>query len=440
MKLKRGYPFLMIIGVITLTWNGGVANRLAAQTGPSLMDPNLDIRVAVDTLNQPISIAFLGANAFLVLEKATGQVKHVVNGAVSGTVLDLAVNNMSERGLLGIALHPDFSSNHYVYLFWTCWAPPAADPFVPSVMECPDTPATGADSEDILAVPLLGNRVDRFIWTGTALTFDRNLIKLRAFQNDLTNDQPRGNHDGGVIRFGPDGKLYIQFGDNGRRGQMQNLEDGPFGPGVPDDQFGGPEPDDAHLTGVILRLNDDGSTPTDNPFFAAGEADGGEVGANIQKVFAYGHAQRLRDGLRPDIRGSLGAGERRRHLQRAQSSGGRIQLGLGADHGPARTDRRVQGDRNESDATRLGTPYFGLQQVRWSPENIADGPPKRSPVSFMLPGSHYSAPEIAWKFEVAPGGIGFVNGRGLGPQYAGRPVHGSRPDQSCKGDTCSTST
>ena len=57
---------------------------------------------------------------------------------------------------------------------------------------------------------------------------------------------------------------------------------------MPDDQFGGPEPDDAHLTGVILRLNDDGTTPRDNPFYAAGAAIGGEVGANIQKIFAYG--------------------------------------------------------------------------------------------------------------------------------------------------------
>src|SRR5687767_1828618 len=102
MKLKRRYPFLLIIGVLTLAWNGGVENRLAAQTGPSLLDPNLDLRVAVDTLDQPISMAFLGANNFLVLEKGTGQVKHVVNGAVAGTVLDLAVNNASERGLLGI--------------------------------------------------------------------------------------------------------------------------------------------------------------------------------------------------------------------------------------------------------------------------------------------------------------------------------------------------
>ena len=62
---------------------------------------------------------------------------------------------------------------------------------------------------------------------------------LRAFQNDGAAmppgqddaaQPPRGNHNGGVIRFGPDRKLYIQMGDNGRRGQMQNLRNGPGGP------------------------------------------------------------------------------------------------------------------------------------------------------------------------------------------------------------------
>src|SRR5262249_42070867 len=124
------------------------------------------------------------------------------------------------------------------------------------------------------------------------LTFDQNLIRLRAFQADADQSglfiQPlRGNHDGGRITFGPDGKLYIMIGDNGRRGWLQNVTTGAL-PNGRDDQFGGPEPDDAHLTGVILRLNDDGSTPTDNPFFRVGAGMGGPVGANIQKIFAYG--------------------------------------------------------------------------------------------------------------------------------------------------------
>ncbi|MEK7787948.1 MAG: PQQ-dependent sugar dehydrogenase, partial [Chloroflexota bacterium] len=101
-----------------------------------------------------------------------------------------------------------------------------------------------------------------------------------------------------MIAFGPDGKLYIHIGDVNRRGQLQNLECGaPLPPPTrsycsdPIDNDGsllGPEPYDAHLTGVVLRLNDDGTTPTDNPFYTAGTAIGEEVGENIQRIFAYG--------------------------------------------------------------------------------------------------------------------------------------------------------
>src|SRR5207249_2428570 len=65
------------------------------------------------------------------------------------------------------------------------------------------------------------------------------------------------------------------------------------------------------------------------------------------------------------------------------------------------------------------TPYFGLQQVRWPPTNIANPPEEALSRLFMLPGAHYSDPEFSWKFEVAPAGIGFLNSQALGPQYFG---------------------
>jgi glucose/arabinose dehydrogenase len=236
----------------------GLPFMLNAQ-GPSLVDPNLRVRTVIENLDQPTSMAFLGPNDFLVLEKATGKVQHVVDGTVVGTTLDLAVNNGSERGLLGIALHPNFATNGQVYLYWT-------------------ESLTGVDTAVLSETPLLGNRVDRFVWDGSTLTMDQNIIHLRAlqpaFEREPTPTAGRGNHDGGVIKFGPDGKLYIFIGDVGRRGWLQNLLNGPYQPGDllfgTDDNFGGPEPDDAHLTGSILRLNPDGTTPTDNPFTGIG--------------------------------------------------------------------------------------------------------------------------------------------------------------------------
>ena len=69
----------------------GLSSMLNAQTTPSLVDPNLRVQTIVGNLNQPTSTAFLGPNEFFVLEKATGQVKRVLNGVVQSTVLDLAV-------------------------------------------------------------------------------------------------------------------------------------------------------------------------------------------------------------------------------------------------------------------------------------------------------------------------------------------------------------
>jgi glucose/arabinose dehydrogenase len=387
-KLRRA--IVMTIGVILALI---VAVPVAfGQSGPTMLVDGLGVRTATSGLATPVSMAFIGRDDMLVLEKNTGKVQRVVNGVVqSQAVLDLAVNSGSERGLLGIALHPNFPTNPGVYLYWT-------------------ESTTGADSNLLSEVPLLGNRVDRFVWNGSTLTFDRNLIKLRAYQAD-GGQSLRGNHNGGVIRFGPDGKLYVIVGDVGRRGQMQNLGDGPTGPGISDDQFGGPEPDDAHLTSVILRLNDDGTSPTDNPFYAAGAAIGGEAGANIQRIFAYGIRNSF--GMSFDPRsGNLWTQENgddafdELNLVRPGMNGGWVQI-----MGPASRIRQYKGIEVDDSNS--------LQQLRWPPTNIADSPAEARSRLFALPGSVYSDPEFSWKHAVAPAGLGFVKGSGLGRKYRG---------------------
>jgi glucose/arabinose dehydrogenase len=420
MKLRASLAVAAVVlagGVLV-----GTPVRAGAQAaGPTMLDPSLAVRTVVSGLTTPTSIAFLGPSDLLVLEKNTGRVLRVTNGAVQGVVLDLSVNFASERGLLGIALHPDFPANPGVYLYWSCrsTAPPT-DPFFPDERRCLDANVSGPDTSDVLQVPLLGNRVDRFVWNGSTLAFDRNLVMLRSFQNDAApqppnqGDQaqpPRGNHDGGVLAFGPDRKLYVIFGDNGRRGQLQNLAQGPTPP-TADDQFGGPEPDDAHLTGVVLRLNDDGSAPPDNPFFAAGAARGGEVGANLQKVFAYGVRNSFGMAFDP-LSGKLWDQQNgddtfdELNLVEPGTNGGWVQV-----MGPL--SRLSQYKQIE---TTFGAQ--NLQQLRWSPTNIADTPAQARSRLFVLPGSHYSDPEFAWKWAVPPAAVGFVKGRGLGAQFEG---------------------
>jgi len=399
-----------------------------AQAAPSVVDRNLAVRTVIGGLDMPTSMAFIGQDDMLVLEKRTGKVQRVVDGTVTATVLDLAVNSASERGLLGIALHPAFTVAPWVYLYWSCKSttPPDDDPFRPEEMRCADdrTVMFGADTEDTLGVPLLGNRVDRFRWNGMTLDYDRNLIQLRAFQHDAApeppgqgdQDQPpRANHDGGVIDFGPDGKLYIQIGDVGRRGQLQNLPCGPTastcpGPLTADDQFGGPEPDDAHLSGAFLRLNDDGTTPADNPFFGAGSSIGGPVGANVQKLFAYGIRNAFGFDFDP-VSGKLW------DEQNGDDSFTEINLvepgaNLGWVQVMGPLSRIAQYKQIETSPQ-----FLGLQQLRWSPTNIASSASEARSRMFMLAGAQYSDPEFSWKFEVAPAAVGFLRGRALGPQY-----------------------
>jgi aldose sugar dehydrogenase len=371
--------------------------------GPTLIDRNLAVRIVVDGLVTPTMMAFLGPDDFLVLEKNTGRVQRIQNGSIHSTVLDLAVNFASERGGLGLTLHPDFPDEPWVYIYWT-------------------ESTTGGDTNELSETPLLGNRVDRFHWDGASLSYDRDIIRLRALQPAFAfpggMEAARGNHDGGVIRFGPDGKLYIFIGDVGRRGWMQNVTEG-RGPDGADDQFGGPEPGDAHLTGVILRLDDDGATPSDNPFFGAGAAMGGEVGENIQKIFSYGHRNGFGFDFDP-VSEVLWLGENGddsfAEINRVLPgmNGGWIQI-----MGPV---QRVADYRTIETGMWPGFPpgtFFGLQQERWPPTLIAETPQEALDALFMLPGAHYADPVLSWRFVVEPAALGFLNSRALGPQYEG---------------------
>jgi glucose/arabinose dehydrogenase len=391
---------VMLGGVFSL------ARPAQADTSPpALSDPTLQVSTVLSSgLTQPIGIVFIAPNDYFVLEKATGQVKRVINGVIQAQpVLDLTVNSASERGLLSMVLHPNFPTNPSVYIRWT-------------------ESSTGVDSNVALEVPLLGNRVDRFVWNGSTLTQAENVIKLRSLQTDniavtghegTNNLNPAGNHNGGVMKFGPDGKLYVYMGDQGRRGWMQNLSNGPFftAPQV-DDTYGGPAPDNNHLSGVILRLNTDGTAPADNPFFAVGASIGGEVGANIQKIYSYGH----RNGFGMAFDPATGLLWETENADDAYSEINKVIPGMNGGWvqfaGPI---SRI------ADWKVIETTQFtnALQQVRYPPTRAAYKPALAQSRLYMLSGATYIDPDFSWRYESGPSGAAFVTGTALGVEYEG---------------------
>lgn len=395
------------------------ATEAGAQTTPTVVDPKLEVVPVTTGLSQPVQLEFINDTDFFVLEKPTGQVKLVKDGGAPQVVLDLTVNSNSERGLLGIALDKYFRHNGFVYLYWS-----------------ETTQAVDNNAGD--AVPTFGNRLDQFKWDGTALTYVKTLHRSRSFQDDVTNRNPatpntpvfRGNHNGGVLRTGPDGKLYLQVGDTGRRGQMQNLFDGPFGEGIADDQFGGPDVTNSHLTGVILRLNTDGTAPKDNPFWRVGAERGGQVGANLKKVFAYG----LRNGFGMAFDPFSGDLWEQENGDDSFSEINRVEEGFNSGWTQVMGPLERVAQYKAIETTRTPNPpdpnapngYYGLQQNRWDPINIADTPKQAWDRLVKLPGSRFSDPEMSWKYEVAPGGIDFISSRDeLGKDYRGDLFVGS---------------
>jgi len=351
--------------------------------GPAMTDASLAVEVAASGLTEPTAMAFLGPNDFFVTEKSTGQVHHVSNGQVSDPILDLAVNFFDERGLLGIALHPTFAQNGFVYLYWT-----------ESALGESGDGMFGADTDEATALPGLANRVDRFVWDGTKLSWDRNLVMLRSNTLDTdTSGRIRGNHDAGPIVFGQDGKLFIIIGDQNQRSQLQNLPDLAA-------------PDDMNLTGVVLRLNDDGSTPEDNPFFTVGAALGGEAGENVQMIWTYGVRNSFGLAIHP-VTGDLWETENgddswdEVNIFPAGANSGWIQL-IGP---PERFAEFKQIEMDSED---------GMDNKDFPPDKLAADVDEARQRMLILEGSTYVAPVLAWKHPVAVTSIGFVTDETLG--------------------------
>ena len=251
---------------------------------------------------------------------------------------------------------------------------------------------------------------------------------------------PRGNHDGGVIRFGPDGKLYVIVGDVGRRGQLQNLPTGlrarrarrP----VRRPRAGRRPPDRRDPAAQPRRLGPDGQPVLRR----SGAASAGQVGANIQKVFAYGIRNSFGMAFDPVSGASVDAGERRRHVRRDQPGRARLQRRLGPDHGPARARRRVQGHRDQHRGRpAAGTCSSGCSRCagrrRTSPTRPrGPGPPVRAArLALQRPG-------VQLEVRGGPGrrSASWTAG-GWAPQYAGRPVRGGART-ILRAGTCSAST
>jgi aldose sugar dehydrogenase len=219
---------------------GSTLGAVAPAAGQTLVDPALQVELVTGGLATPTSMVFIGPDDILVLQKNDGRVRRVLNGVLlPAAVLDLPVHFSSERGLLGIALDPDFGNTRKVVLDYT---------------ESP----TGADTSSAGVTPA-GNRLVRYTWDGTALVDPEPLLDLPA--------TPGPNHNGGVILFGPDDALYAVIGDLNRNGRLENFPAG----AAPDD------------TGAILRVDRSGRTLADGPFFDPAVPD-----APLGHLFAYG--------------------------------------------------------------------------------------------------------------------------------------------------------
>ena len=172
--------------------------------------------VVASGLNSPVDFRFLPDGRVIVAEKA-GAIRIVENGAAGAPLITLSVATLGERGVSGLAVDPDFADNGHLYVAYTTSA--------------------------------LRNRLSQLTVVGNAAGSEVVLLESTV--------SAALNHQGGALGFGPDGTLYWGLGDNGSGANSQDL---------------------TNLHGKILRINPDGSVPSDNPAVSGARAE----------IFAYG--------------------------------------------------------------------------------------------------------------------------------------------------------
>lgn len=221
MKIGALPPFAFVLFAL--------CDQAFAQTYPANFS---QVQVATG-LSSPTTMAFAPDGRLFICQQS-GAIKILKNGALLGTnFASFSVNSSGERGLLGLAFDPDFATNRYLYIYHTL--------------------ADGSRNR-LTRIRASSTNPD-LMESGSATT----LLDFDALSSAT-------NHNGGFIKFGTDGKLYVAIGENANTAHAQNY-------------------DTYH--GKLLRVNADGSAPSDNPFFAS-TPDGTPPTEQSKRVWAFG--------------------------------------------------------------------------------------------------------------------------------------------------------
>jgi len=349
---------ILVFSVILPHGNFAYAAYLRATPsagGPTVKDPNLKVEKVFEGLQNPSSMAFLGPNDILVLEKNKGTVSRIVDGKMLSKPL-LEVNNIGrqvEWGVLGIAVDDNKENGGptYVFLYYTS---PASDSNSNNDNNDNNNAGLGNDNQSIQNMV---NHLYRYELVDNKLINPKPLLELPA-TSDSTDPTAENNHDGGKVVIGPDKNVYTVIGDvGGHRGQAQNVKDGESLDG----------------TSGILRVTEDGQIVSPN---LSGNDDPTKV------YYAYG------------IRNSFG-------------------IDFDPVTGNMWDTENGSFDNDEINIVQLGFNSGWLKVQGMAPSNFN---PDKDLATFDGKGKYHD-PQFVWKQTVGPTALKFLNSDKLGKQY-----------------------